>query len=110
MRTTFIACGITALLALVMGAGVASAFYRPRLELAQARVEQLGNDVREQNSAITRLREDTEKRKARVDKAMVGAAAARGDHERRAADLMDTQPVGEDCKAIDALLRKGLGQ
>jgi len=104
------AAAVAVVLSMAAGAWLAAQWYAPRLELAEGKVENLGEQVREQNRAIEALREAEKTRKAEADRRVAAAAEKAREDERAAQVLLSEQrPAGMDaCTAASALITKEL--
>lgn len=106
------ACAVALVVGTALGGWLAYLYYSPRLELAEARAEDLSNKVDEQNTAITQLQADAEDREKRAKAAIDAANAKRREAERNAAALLaESVPAGVDpCDAASALIRRELAK
>jgi len=104
----------TAALVIGFAAGgyAAHLFYAPRLEVAELKIETLGEDIRRQNLAVDQLRKDGEARAAKAAAAIKDAENLAAQAEADAQNLLMMQPKpGENrCDAASALIRKELGR
>jgi hypothetical protein len=95
-----------------LGAFAARAYYSPRLDAANARVESLSSAIAAQNAAVDSLREAGVLRERAALKAMATAAQAARAHEARAQQLLrEAPPAGVDaCQAASDLIRLELAR
>jgi hypothetical protein len=97
-----------------IGAGgyVVHAWYAPRLEVAEIKVQALGEDLRRQNRAVDDLKKAGDERAAKANAALKAAEAARKKAEADWQNLLLLQPPpGVDrCTAASNLIRKELAQ
>lgn len=110
-QTALAIAAAVALAGALAGAGAAHLYYAPRLALAQERTDALGERVLEQNRAVEAMRTDGERRLADAKRAAEDAKKVAQVHTTRAAEIQAIPtPAGNDCAAIDDLLKQGLGR
>lgn len=112
LKLTAIACAACLAVGFAGGGFVAHLFYAPRLELANVKVESLGEDIRRQNAAVDRVQKAGEERAKQAETALAAAQKERDAAELAAADILSRQPKpGENrCAAASALIRQELGR
>lgn len=94
------------------GGYLAHLFYAPRLEVAELKIETLGEDIRRQNQAVDQLRKDSDDRAAKAAAAVKDARNTAAQAEADAQNLLLAQPgAGEGrCDAASALIRNELAR
>lgn len=112
LQATLIAGGVALVIGLSGGAYMTHAYYAPQLEAANHKIDQLGDDIREQNRAVQALKADGDRRKAEADAAVAAAHDAAVKSQTRAQQILGRQkPVGQDdCQAAAALITMELGK
>jgi outer membrane murein-binding lipoprotein Lpp len=96
----------------LIGAGGSHLFYAPRLELARNQVAQMGQDIKDQNTAIEKMKSDAKERAQQAQAAIDAAQAEARRHQTRAQQLLLRQkPAGQDdCQAAADLISQELGK
>lgn len=102
--------GAALLLGMVLGGGLANAWYSPLLELERTRVSSLAGLIKDQNEAIDSLKTASETQLKQSAEALEFARAARQAAEKSVDELRRRRPpVGVDqCVAAQALIAEEL--
>lgn len=112
LQATLIAGAVALVAGLAGGAYAAHAYYAPRLEVAELKVKNLGEKIKEQNVAVQRLKDDAAERQHQAEARVAAAQAEALQHQARAQQiLMRQKPAGvNDCQAAADLIRQELGK
>lgn len=112
IKPALIAGAAGLVLGLGLGAYGVHEFYAPRLELAEAKVQALGDRIDEQNAAIEAAQAADKARAAAARQAIAKAQREAEQAQHAAMDILTRQPApGVDrCTAASALVREELAK
>jgi hypothetical protein len=105
MRLTMYAAAALAFLLLLAGA-----YWKGRIDesantrVAEARIADRDALIEAQNDAMAKLRAEGVQRLADAKKALKAAQAVTAKNRETVAETLDLQPVGDECRAAEALL------
>lgn len=80
------------------------------LSTCKGNVQTLNTSLTAQNAAVAALQAEGDRRTAEATKAAHDARAVAESYRQRAAAVMAEKPVGDACKAADALILGSLGK